>query len=154
MDQKTTEPNRQRGENQGLGSSQFKEAARAASDQLARGRDAISGAAADAANAASSDLQALRNDLNNLRDTLTTFITRASGEATRSAREMASNVAGQVGDAASDLANRGANAASMATDRAKSVAGDLEAMARRNPLGALAGAVLLGVLIGTLARRN
>ena len=55
---------------------------------------------------------------------------------------------------ASDLAERGANAALVATDQAKTFASELENIARRNPLGAIAGAVLVGVLIGAMGRRS
>jgi len=44
--------------------------------------------------------------------------------------------------------------ASAASDQAKSFASELENMARRNPLGAIAGAVAIGVLIGLLGRRR
>jgi ElaB/YqjD/DUF883 family membrane-anchored ribosome-binding protein len=63
-------------------------------------------------------------------------------------------VADQVGDAASDLAGKGAEMASAVSDRAKSFASELENMARRNPVGAIAGAVVVGVLIGLLGRRS
>jgi hypothetical protein len=44
--------------------------------------------------------------------------------------------------------------ASAASEQAKSFATELENMARRNPLGALAGAVLIGVFIGVMGRRS
>jgi ElaB/YqjD/DUF883 family membrane-anchored ribosome-binding protein len=105
-------------------------------------------------NSAGADLQSLRTDLNGLKDTLTKFMSQAAGEAAKSAREVSSNVAGRVGDVASDLADRGAEMASSATDQAKSFASELEKMARRNPIGALAGAVVIGVMIGLLGRRS
>jgi ElaB/YqjD/DUF883 family membrane-anchored ribosome-binding protein len=63
-------------------------------------------------------------------------------------------VADQVGGVASDLADRGAGMASAASDQAKSFASELENMARRNPIGAIAGAVVVGVLIGLMGRRS
>jgi len=63
-------------------------------------------------------------------------------------------VAGRVGDVANDLADRGAEMASTATQQAKSFASELENMARRNPIGALAGAVVIGVMIGLFGRRS
>lgn len=60
----------------------------------------------------------------------------------------------QVGGVASDLAGKGAEMASAASDQAKSFASELENMARRNPIGAMAGAVMVGVLIGLLGRRH
>jgi hypothetical protein len=81
---------------------------------------------------------------------VTKFIARASNETAKSARE----IAGQVGTTASDLAERGANAALVATDQAKTFASELENIARRNPLGAITGAVVVGVLIGAMGRRS
>ena len=57
-------------------------------------------------------------------------------------------MAGRVGGVASDLAGRGTEMASTAADQAKTFASELENMARRNPIGALAGAVVIGVMIG------
>ena len=50
-----------------------------------------------------------------------------------------------AGDAASDMAET-------ATQQVKTFASELETMAKRNPLGTIAGAVVVGVLIGLLAR--
>jgi ElaB/YqjD/DUF883 family membrane-anchored ribosome-binding protein len=123
-------------------------------NSLARGKDAVGAAAADAMDSAAADLKALRNDLNNLTDTLMKFISQAGNEAAKSAREITSNVAGQVGSVASDMADKGANIASATTQQAKTFAAELEDMARRNPLGAVAGAVMVGVLVGMMGRRN
>jgi ElaB/YqjD/DUF883 family membrane-anchored ribosome-binding protein len=124
------------------------------SESVARGTQAIGTAAAEAMNSAGSDLQSLRTDLNSLTDTLARFISQAGSEAAKSAREVTSNVAGQVGGAAGDFADKGAEMASTASDRAKSFGAEFENMARRNPIGVLAGAVVLGVLIGLTGRRN
>jgi hypothetical protein len=62
--------------------------------------------------------------------------------------------AGRFGDFDCDLARSSADAAAAATDRAKSLAGELEGMARRNPMGVIAGAVVIGVLIGVFGRRS
>jgi ElaB/YqjD/DUF883 family membrane-anchored ribosome-binding protein len=123
-------------------------------NSLARGKDAVGAAAADAMDQAAADLKALRNDLNNLTDTMMKFISQAGSEAAKSAREITSNVAGQVGSVAGDMADKGANIASATTQQAKTFAAELEDMARRNPLGAVAGAVMVGVLIGMMGRRN
>jgi ElaB/YqjD/DUF883 family membrane-anchored ribosome-binding protein len=127
------------------------------SESLARGKDAIGAAANEAVTAASSDLQAIRNDLNNLKDTLAKFMAQAGQEAARSAREVSSSVAGQMKDAVGDaggLADKGSEFASAAGEHAKTLAAEIEAMARRNPLGALAGAVAIGFLIGVWGRRS
>ena len=153
MDQKSSRPEGVSHPN--AGTSQFKDPkANSVSDSVNRGKDAIAGAATDAANSAGSDLQAIRNDINNLKDTLSRFMSQAGNEAVKSARQVTSNIAGQVGDVASDLANRGSELASSAGDQAKTFAAELESMARRNPLGALAGAVAVGVLIGIMGRRS
>jgi ElaB/YqjD/DUF883 family membrane-anchored ribosome-binding protein len=144
------------------GGAQFKESPRGTSsasgspisDSLARGKDAVGSAANEAINSAGSDLQSLQADLNGLKDTLTKFMSQAAGEAAKSAREVSSHVAGRVGGVASDLADRGADIASTATEQAKTFASELESMARRNPIGAMAGAVLVGILIGALGRRS
>jgi len=124
------------------------------SESVARGKEAIGTAATEAMNSAGSDLQSLRADLTSLKDTVAKFVSQAGNEAAKSAREVTSNVAGQVGGVASDLAGKGTEMASAATDQAKSFASELENMARRNPIGALAGAVMIGVLIGLMGRRS
>jgi ElaB/YqjD/DUF883 family membrane-anchored ribosome-binding protein len=123
-------------------------------NSMARGKEAIGAAATDAMDQGAADLKALRNDLNNLTDTVTKFVSQAGSEAAKSAREITSNVAGQVSSVASDMADKGANLASSTTQQAKTFATELENMARRNPLGAIAGAVMVGVLIGMMGRRN
>jgi ElaB/YqjD/DUF883 family membrane-anchored ribosome-binding protein len=50
-----------------------------------------------------------------------------------------------AGDTASEMAG-------MATQQVKTFASELEAMAKRNPLGTIAGAVVVGILIGLLTR--
>jgi ElaB/YqjD/DUF883 family membrane-anchored ribosome-binding protein len=136
------------------------------SESLNRGKDAIGAAAGEAMTAAASDLQAIRNDLNSLKDTLARFMVQAGSEAARSARDVSSSVAGQVAgkvkdavggtveDVAGGLADKGVEFASTAGGQAKSLAAELEAMARRNPLGALAGALAIGFLIGVWGRRS
>jgi ElaB/YqjD/DUF883 family membrane-anchored ribosome-binding protein len=51
----------------------------------------------------------------------------------------------KAGDAASEIAET-------ATQQVKTFASELDAMAKRNPLGTIAGPVVIGVLIGFLAR--
>jgi ElaB/YqjD/DUF883 family membrane-anchored ribosome-binding protein len=99
---------------------------------------------------AGADLKALQRDVSELKETVAKLVSRAGDEAAKSARE----IAGQVSTAASDLAEKGANVASVATDQAKTLVTELENIARRNPLGALAGAVVIGVLIGMMRRRD
>jgi ElaB/YqjD/DUF883 family membrane-anchored ribosome-binding protein len=154
-------------ENQGArsqfaGASQVKENSRnsneaagtAISDSLARGKDGVGAAAKDAMNSAGSDLQSLQADLNGLKETVTKFMSEAAGQAAKTAREVSSQVTSRVSHVASDLADRGSAMASTATEQAKTFASELEGMARRNPMGAIAGAVLVGIMIGVLGRRS
>ena len=108
----------------------------------------------EAMNSAKSDLTALRADLNGLKDTVTKFISQVSSKAAKSAREVTSSMADQVGSAATNYADKGAEMTSAASEQAKTVTTELEGMARRNPLGTIAAAVLIGVFIGLLGRRN
>jgi ElaB/YqjD/DUF883 family membrane-anchored ribosome-binding protein len=117
---------------------------------MSRTKDAMSTAASEAMESAGADFKALQRDLNDLKETVAKLISRAGNETAKSARE----IAGQVGTAASDIAERGAGVASVATDQAKTLASELEGIARRNPLGALAGAVILGIVIGMMGRRT
>jgi ElaB/YqjD/DUF883 family membrane-anchored ribosome-binding protein len=127
-------------------------------ESLNRGRDAIEAAASEAMTAAAADLQAIRNDLSNLKDTLARFMAQASSEAAKSARDVSSSVAGRVKDAVGDvgdeLADKGTQFVSTAGEQGKTLAAEIEAMARRNPLGALAGALAIGFLIGVWGRRS
>jgi hypothetical protein len=80
------------------------------------------------------------------------FLRAAAGS--NQAREITSSVTGQVSSVASDMADKGANLASSTTQQEKTFATELENMARRNPLGAIAGAVMVGVLMGMIGRRK
>jgi ElaB/YqjD/DUF883 family membrane-anchored ribosome-binding protein len=117
---------------------------------ISRGKEAVSAAASDAMDTAGSDLKALQSDLSELKETGAKLVSQAGDEIAKSARE----IAGQVSTAASDLAEKSANVASVATDQAKTLVTELENIARRNPLGALAGAVVVGILIGMMGRRS
>jgi ElaB/YqjD/DUF883 family membrane-anchored ribosome-binding protein len=150
MDQKNSRPETQ----PYLGAGSTNPKPNSVSDSISRGKDAITDAANDAARSTGSDLQAIQNDLNSLKETLSRFMSQASTHAVKSARDTTSNLAGQVGDVASDLADRGSRLVSSAGDQAKTFASEIEGMARRNPLGTLAGAVAIGVLIGIMGRRS
>jgi ElaB/YqjD/DUF883 family membrane-anchored ribosome-binding protein len=154
-------------ENQGArsqfgGASQVKENSRnsneatgaAITNSIARGKDAVGSAAKDAMNSAGSDLQSLQADLNGLKETVTKFMSEAADQAAKTAREVSSQVTSRVSDVAGDLADRGSVMASTATEQAKTFASDVESMARRNPMGAIAGAVFVGIMIGLLGRRS
>lgn len=98
------------------------------------------------------DLKTLRDDLSHLTNTVKTLVAQKKEEFVGNARGMSSNMAGQVGDAASQLANRGSEFANAASQQAKTFASEVEAVGRANPLGAMAAALLVGVLIGLVGR--
>jgi ElaB/YqjD/DUF883 family membrane-anchored ribosome-binding protein len=75
-----------------------------------------------------------------------------AGEAAKAIRGVSQTIASQAGTTASGLADTGSDLASSAKDHAKSFASELEGMARRNPLGTIAGALLVGVVIGMMFR--
>jgi ElaB/YqjD/DUF883 family membrane-anchored ribosome-binding protein len=103
----------------------------------------VGNAANDAVRAASSDVESLRRDLNGLKDTIAAIVSQTGSEAAKSARDMSAAIKEQ-----------GASIAFGAAQRGKSLVGDVEDMARRNPLGTLAGALVVGMLIATLGRRR
>jgi ElaB/YqjD/DUF883 family membrane-anchored ribosome-binding protein len=122
----------------------------AVASSMSRGKEAVTSAASDATAGAEDNLKALWSDLTDLKDTVAQFISRAGNETAKSARE----IAGHVSATASDLAERGSNAALAATDQAKTMASEFEKLARGNPLGAMAGALVVGVVIGMMGRRS
>jgi ElaB/YqjD/DUF883 family membrane-anchored ribosome-binding protein len=123
-------------------------------ESAARGKEAVSNAASEAMDSAAADWQSLRNDLNGVKDTVAKFMTQAGTEAARTARDVTSNVAGQVTTAATNMAGSSAEMASAANEQAKAFASEVETVIRRNPIGAMAGAVLVGILIGLVGRRS
>ena len=100
------------------------------------------------------DLTELREDLNNLNETVAKLLSKARGDAARSVRENTTSLTDRISSMAGDLAEKSSNAASAATNQAKTFAAEFESVTHRNPLGALAGALLVGILIGMLGRRN
>ena len=100
----------------------------------------------------SEEINKLRQDVASLKDTLAHFASQAGSEAAKTVRNLTQSAASQVSSAASEVADAGAELASSARDHAKTFASELEAMARRNPLGTIVGAVLVGVVIGMISR--
>jgi len=98
------------------------------------------------------DVSSLRADMSKMHDILSRFASEAGGQAARTARNVGQTVASQVSSTASGLAASGADAASSATEQLKSFATELEGIARKNPLGALAGALAVGIVIGLIVR--
>ena len=87
------------------------------------------------------DLNTLRSDFNALKDTVTDYVSKTGSDAFDSAKR-----------ATTDVANKASDLASAASEQAKTFASELERMGRNNPLGAIAGAVLVGVVIGLIGR--
>ena len=94
----------------------------------------------------------LSQDLANLKDSFTMLASQAGGEAAKAMRSMSQSVNSQVGDAASAAADKGADLAATAKQQVKTFASELEAMARRNPLGTIAGTLVVGIVIGLMTR--
>jgi ElaB/YqjD/DUF883 family membrane-anchored ribosome-binding protein len=79
------------------------------------------------------------------------------------AKKMSSDMANRASDMAnaasdtakrvtSDVADKASDMASAASEQVKTFASELERMGRANPLGTIAGALLVGVVIGLLGR--
>ena len=130
------------------------------------GRPSVASPSDTAANAASqsvnankttesnsqTDLDSLRKQVTDLQNAMAKLISDAGNIAVKSAKEATSDVASQVGAAASNIADKSSEMAQAASEQAKTFASELEKVARANPLGALAGALLAGVVIGLIGR--
>ena len=112
-------------------------------------KEGIAGAAQDRL---AEDVSSLRADMSRMHETFSNFVSETGGHAARTARSVGQAVVSQVGSTASGLANTGAEMASSATEQLKTFATELEDIARRNPLGALAGALAVGIAIGLIVR--
>ena len=97
-------------------------------------------------------LSELRQDITSLKNTITRFASQTSDETAKSVRGASQTLASQVGSAASGVADMGSDLASSAKEHAKTFASELEGMAQRNPLGTIAGALVVGVVIGMMSR--
>ena len=97
-------------------------------------------------------LSQLSRDVASLKNTVALLASQAGGEAAKTMRNMSDAVASQVGDAASGVADTSSDLATSARQQAKTFASELEAMARRNPLGTIAGALVVGVIVGMMTR--
>ena len=125
----------------------------AVSDALERGRSGVTDSAYAARDSLTDDMAKLRADMASIQDTLKTFVSEASGDAAKTALGVGQAMASQVSSAASDLSEAGAQMASSATEQVKTFASELETMARKNPLGALAATLVVGVVIGMMSRK-
>ena len=97
-------------------------------------------------------LSQLSRDVASLKNTVALLASQAGGEAAKTMRNMSDAVASQVGDAASGVADTSSDLATSARRHAKTFASELEAMARRNPLGTIAGTLVVGVIVGMMTR--
>ena len=96
----------------------------------------------------------LADDIASLKETVAGLVASMGSEATKSVKAASDAVTTQIGNVASGALDAGASAASFAGDQAKTMANELESFARRNPLGALGGTLVLGILIGMIARNR
>ncbi|MGZ9143809.1 MAG: hypothetical protein ACXW4O_15885 [Candidatus Binatia bacterium] len=105
-------------------------------DDVQRVSENIANAAASGRDDVSADLRRLSADVARLRDTVA---------------DIAKTMAAEVGDAATGI---GEDVSSAAKDQAKTLLSEAEAVARRNPLGVVIGALGIGILIGLLKGRR
>src|SRR5262249_30456971 len=94
----------------------------------------------------------LRRDVASLKDTFARLASQAGGEGGKTGRGMSQTGASQGGRGTSGGTDTGSELASAAKEHAQTLASELESMARRNPLGTIAGALLVGVIIGMMSR--
>ena len=97
-------------------------------------------------------LSQLSREIASLKDTFALLASQTGGEAAKKMRNMSEALASQVGDAASGVADTGSDLATSAKQHAKTFTSELEAMARRNPLGTIAGTLVVGVILGMMTR--
>jgi ElaB/YqjD/DUF883 family membrane-anchored ribosome-binding protein len=97
-------------------------------------------------------LSQLSRDVASLKNTFALFASQAGGEAASAMRNMGEAAASQAGDAAGGVADASSDLAASAKQHARTFASELEAMARRNPLGTIAGTLMVGVIIGMMSR--
>lgn len=113
--------------------------------ELDRGQSNIGSAAGAAVDSVSDDLRKMREEMASIQKTLSGFASQAGSDAIKTAQNIGSTVASQVGNIAGDVA-------AGARDQAKTFASELESMARRSPLSTIGGALLVGVVIGLVTR--
>jgi ElaB/YqjD/DUF883 family membrane-anchored ribosome-binding protein len=121
-------------------------------DAFDRGKSGIADSASAARDSLAEDMTRLRADLAKMQETVARFATEAGSEAATTARRVGQVVASEVGSAASGIAEAGAQMASSAKEQVKTFASEFEAMARRNPLGTMAGTLVAGIVIGLMSR--
>ena len=98
------------------------------------------------------DVRKLRRDMATLTDTLSRLGSQVGGEAAKTVRSAKQSLSAQVTSAADAVVDASSDLAASAKGHAKTFASELEGMARRNPLGTIAGALIAGVVIGMMSR--
>jgi ElaB/YqjD/DUF883 family membrane-anchored ribosome-binding protein len=99
-------------------------------------------------------LSELRQDMASLKSTISRFASQAGDDAAKTVRGAGQTLAAQVASAAGGVADMSSDLATSAKEHAKTFASELEGMARRNPLGTIAGALVVGVVLGMMTRRR
>jgi ElaB/YqjD/DUF883 family membrane-anchored ribosome-binding protein len=97
---------------------------------------------------ASADVRKLQQDMADMKDNVASFVAGKGKDAAKTLK----NAGQTVSDAAADAYHSGAEMAGAAGEKVKTFATEIESMARKNPLGAMAAAVCVGVLIGLIGR--
>jgi ElaB/YqjD/DUF883 family membrane-anchored ribosome-binding protein len=121
-------------------------------DALERGRSGVADSAHAAGDSLADDVARLRHDIANMQQTLAKFAAETRGEAMKTAQNLGSAVASQVGDAASQAGESATQYAQAATQQVKTFASEMETMARKNPLGTIGATLLVGIVIGMMTR--
>jgi ElaB/YqjD/DUF883 family membrane-anchored ribosome-binding protein len=119
---------------------------------LDRGRAGIADSTHATSDSLAEDLTRLRADVARMQKALSNFVSELGGETASTVSNIGLAVASQVGSAANGLADAGADMASSAKDQVKTFASKVEAIARRNPVGTLAGTLVAGLIIGMMSR--
>jgi ElaB/YqjD/DUF883 family membrane-anchored ribosome-binding protein len=119
----------------------------AVAESLHRSKQALGSTATDALDAAATDFESLRQDLKGLKETLATFMSEAGHEAAKSTRDLSEAL---KAEGAGIVAGVAVNAA----ERGKGLIDELEDLVRRNPLGMLAGALVIGMVLASRRRRR
>jgi|HubBroStandDraft_6_1064221.scaffolds.fasta_scaffold392790_2 RecA/RadA recombinase len=121
-------------------------------EAIDRGQFNVADSARAAGDNLAEDLARLRADMSKIQETLSAFVSEIGGETARTMGSVGHSVAKEFGSAASSIADASAEIAGSAKDQVKTFASELEATARKNPLGTLAAALLAGIVIGMMTR--
>jgi ElaB/YqjD/DUF883 family membrane-anchored ribosome-binding protein len=121
-------------------------------DALDRGKSGIADSAYAAGDSLAEDVAKLREDFATIQRTLTKFASEAKGEAVKTAKSVGSAMASEVGDVASQAGETATEYAAAATQQVKTLASEMENMARKNPLGTIGATLLVGIVIGMMSR--